>query len=296
MEKRASLARTRAQGKINADLAAVALTALQFPDEPGAAAEQETDRWLVPRKWFEVEDTLSAVAAVPVSFSGESYFLLGDAMGMLQVYQFPSKKLMQYDTQHGCAVTSIGFGKRDDSLLVTGAADGTVHIHELRLPRKERPKRRPRVKGASPLPPPPPSFTSLTLELKHKVPAVESAPAETAPQSGTEATCIQVYRRLRVEMIVVGDAAGHIRVLFSNGTQFSVTKADVPMTAMLTRSARFPLPIAAAPVRGPWWVAQNGVWWVNQPFCDAHKRNAARPSTSGSMWPSQRAPALVSSI
>ena len=119
------------------NLGAASYTPLQCPAEGPTNSEHgaDMDEWLRPlvAQCIETEDSLSAAVAVPFSPNpDEAFFMLGDAAGMLHVYQFPAKKLLSYDTQHGAAVTTIAFGKRDDSLLVTAAADGSLESLAMR--------------------------------------------------------------------------------------------------------------------------------------------------------------------
>ena len=57
---------------------------------------------------------------------------------MLHFFKYPSKLLLKYDSQHTSPIVAIDFGKKDDQLLITAAEDGSIHFHNISLPRAVR--------------------------------------------------------------------------------------------------------------------------------------------------------------
>ena len=206
---------------------------VDFPT-PGDGPVPEVDKWLEPVAWFHVGEKISALAVMPAvqargtraprpagsrSPPPPTYYAVGDVTGRLHFFKYPEERLLTqpYDTQHGTAVTAIGFGRRDEHLLVTAAADGSVHMHNITLPKAPRPVRTHKRKDGEPEapPPPPPEPTPLTVEFDRV--------AHGPDDDGAAATGLQIYRRHRHEMIVVADAAGSIRVMFANGTEYAAS-------------------------------------------------------------------------
>lgn len=206
---------------------------LDFPT-PGDGPPPPMDRWLEPKAWFHVGEKLSALSALPpVPPRGSrppgskppvmpTYYVAGDVEGRLHFFKYPEERLLAqpYDTQHGAAITAIGFGRRDEHLLVTAAADGSVHMHNLTLPQVPRAVRPPKRKPGEPVPPPPPppEPTPLTVEFGRV--------AYGPDGDGAAVTGLQVYRRHRHEMVVTADDAGSIRVLFANGTEYAASNTS----------------------------------------------------------------------
>ena len=203
---------------------------VDFPT-PGDGPVSEMDKWLEPVAWFHVGEKISAMAAMPAvpargnrapgsrSPPPPTYYAVGDVNGRLHFFKYPDERLLTqpYDTKHGAAVTAIGFGRRDEHLLVTAAADGSVHMHNITLPKAPRPVRTPKRKDGEPdaPAPPPPEPTPLTVEF--------DSVAHGPDDDGAAVTGLQIYRRHRHEMIVVANTAGSIRVMFANGTEYAAS-------------------------------------------------------------------------
>eukprot|EP01047_Picozoa_sp_COSAG01_P041757 COSAG01_NODE_3602_length_5887_cov_20.077229_6_plen_433_part_00 len=254
---------------------------MEFPspsDSSTQPAAYPADKWLKPLAWFESGAELTALAIVPAPAVGNqrwdasaSYYVLGDMHGRLHVYRYPAESMlsMPYDTRHKAAITAIAFGLWDHSLLVTAAADGSIHIHNLTRPVLPRRLRRmpsaPDRAGAAEEGPPPPLLVPSPLQVRNECSSYEifgsyiscrqyltaaarpdkrdccaslkvsfRAAASSLPgdNDGRAVTCLQVYLRRRQEMIVAAHANGAIRILFANGTE------------MLSRSTRLTLPPA----------------------------------------------------
>ena len=227
-ERREAYREARRAGSADVFASGLDLPVVPAADDAGAPPPPAMDQWLTPRAWSEVGERVSALSLLPSPPSRgahppggrapapPAFYVVGDALGRLHFYQYPQTPLLAepYDTKHGAAVTAIGFGRRDQSLLVTAASDGSVHTHNLTLPRVPRAPRAARRKKGEPEAPPPPPPTPTPL-------AVEFGLVADSPANAAAVTGLQIYRRHRHEMVVVADSAGTIRVLFSNGTEYA---------------------------------------------------------------------------
>jgi hypothetical protein len=226
-----------------------AATGLDFPgaktlddDETVPYSEYE-DRpdMLLPRTWFEVGSSVSALATVPFQRGGESFYVIGDVNGMLNFFKYPSKLLMQYDTKHTSPIVAIEFGRREDTFMITAAEDGSVHFHNMSLPKPPRQgngKRREQTNlGAG-------VWTTLEVSCylewsQASLSEPNAASSAVATRGKSSVTALQMYRRMRHEMLVVGFADGTIRVFYSNGTEHARTTSPAPIRTMLSSGAQY---------------------------------------------------------
>lgn len=180
-ERRNALRLARAAGSADA------YASLALPSTARSAVE--ADPWLQPTAWFELEARISAVSMLPAAVAPAprlhgnvtaQYFVLGDTSGKLHFYSCLAEPLLPapYNTGHTAAITAIGFGRRDSSLLVTAAADGTIRFHNFARPVPVRALVRAAgdaQRGGGPakgLLPPPPAPTPMQASATFTIPAL----------------------------------------------------------------------------------------------------------------------------
>ncbi|KAL6760089.1 hypothetical protein V8C86DRAFT_2560593 [Haematococcus lacustris] len=178
--------------------------------------------------------------APPITPAVPQYLALGDSQGRLHISSLPmvlsTPSTVVHDTGSASPITVVSSyaSKRNESIIVTGHADGEVRVHSVLvappLPRKPKPGKGSTLGDASDSQPPA-AGTILEVQLQAILPSVVES--EAAPVTYLLPYSWSARPSSRRNLVIV-DASGHFRVQRENGTLRYQAHANASLLAAAT--------------------------------------------------------------
>ncbi|KAJ9525308.1 hypothetical protein QJQ45_020850, partial [Haematococcus lacustris] len=178
--------------------------------------------------------------APPITPAVPQYLALGDSQGRLHISSLPmvlsTPSTVVHDTGSASPITAVSSyaSKRNESIIVTGHADGDVRVHSVLvappLPRKPKPGKGATLGDASDSQPPA-AGTILEVQLQAILPSVVES--EAAPVTYLLPYSWSARPSSRRNLVIV-DASGHFRVQRENGTLRYQAHANASLLAAAT--------------------------------------------------------------